>query len=119
MNQVAKKSTPAVEGEFIAAATAKNQKSTSYLALGACLAICLLPELALAAGGNPIQNFLTGVIGFLNSSVMRSVAIIAVFSMGIAAYLGKISWELAMKIGAGIILTFGAAALVDQFSAYV
>lgn len=118
MNQVAKTSIPAIEGEFIAASPSKKQ-STSYLALGVCLAICLLPELALASGGNPIQNFLTGVIGFLNSSVMRSVAIIAVFSMGIAAYLGKISWELAMKVGAGVILTFGAAALVDQFSSYV
>lgn len=115
MNQAVKKH---VNNEA-SSSTVNHKGDFSYFSLGICIAICLLPEMALASGGNPLQNFLTGLIGFLNSGVMRSVAIIAVFSMGIAAYLGKISWEMAMKVGAGIILTFGAAALVDQFSAYV
>lgn len=82
------------------------------------IAIAFFPEFA-AAQTNPVENFLNGLIGFLTSGVMRSIAIIAVFACGVAAYLGRISWELVMKIGGGIILTFGGAALVDQFSGYV
>ena len=98
----------------------KVNSNLNYAAIILTVALLALPELAMAqAAGNPIQSFLDGIIGFLNSGVMRSMAILAVFGMGIAAYLGKISWELAMKIGGGIILTFGGATLVDQFSGYV
>jgi type IV secretory pathway VirB2 component (pilin) len=82
------------------------------------MAVAVFPEFA-AAQTNPVENFLNGLIGFLTSGVMRSIAIIAVFACGVAAYLGRISWELVMKIGGGIILTFGGAAIVDQFSGYV
>jgi type IV secretion system protein VirB2 len=93
---------------------------TNYAAIAIIAALTLAPQFAFAAtGGNPLQSMLDGLIGFLNSGVMRSVAILAVISMGIAAYLGRISWDLVMKIGGGLVLTFGAAALVDQFSAYV
>lgn len=101
--------------------TATQTNEATLIKFLMCLfVICFAcaPELALAQS-NPVENMLNGVIGFLTSGVMRSVAIIAVFGMGIAAYLGKISWELCMKIGGGIVLTFGAAALVDQFSSYV
>ena len=99
----------------------KNHQAKKDLAVTALvLVICMLPELAFAGGsGNPIQSMLDGIITFLSSGVMRSLAILAVIAMGVAAYLGKISWELAMKICGGIILTFGAPALVTQFSSYV
>lgn len=84
------------------------------------LAMLAASDVALAGGGgNPIQSMLDGLISFLNSGVMRSIAILACVGMGIAAYLGRMSWEMAMRAGGGIILTFGAAALVDQFSGYV
>jgi type IV secretion system protein VirB2 len=85
---------------------------------GVLLAVSLMPELALADSTDPIGGMLTGVLNFFNTGVARSVATIAVIAMGVAAYIGKISWELAMKIGAGMILTFGASALVTQFGGY-
>lgn len=101
----------------------QRQKNDAFVSKAVSLALILcvtcMPELALAQTGNPLENMLNGVISFFTSGVMRSVAILAVFSLGIAAYLGKISWELVMKIGGGIVLTFGGAALVDQFSGYV
>ena len=101
--------------------TATKQSSGMSGAVSVILFMSMLMacDVALAAGGNPVQAMLDGVIAFLNSGVMRSIAILAVIGMGVAAYLGKISWEMAMRAGAGIILTFGAAALVDQFSGYV
>lgn len=100
-------------------ATIRNRKKENIAAVAVFLTLAVTSQAALAAGGNPVQAMLDGLIAFLNSGVMRSVAILAVISCGVAAYLGKISWELVMKIGGGIILTFGAAALVDQFSGYV
>lgn len=105
------------DGKTNVATSKSNTHHSAHLAVFMFLA--LAADMALAQGGNPVQSMLDGVIGFLNSGVMRSVAILAVIGMGVAAYLGKISWEMAMRAGAGIILTFGAAALVDQFSAYV
>lgn len=99
--------------------TSRQDKANRYVVLALVVMVSLAPQFAMAAGGNPVQAMLDGVISFLNSGVMRSIAILAVISCGVAAYLGKISWELVMKIGGGIILTFGAAALVDQFSGYV
>ena len=86
-------------------------------ALALTFLLCCFSQAALAAG-NPIEGMLGGIISFFNSGVVRSVAIIAIIGMGIAAYLGRVSWELAMKIGAGIILTVGAPALADQFMSY-
>lgn len=97
----------------------RNDRIKSAVTSLFIVALVVASDSALAAGGNPVQQFLDGVIGFLNSGVMRSVGILAVISLGVAAYLGKLSWEMAMRIGAGVILTFGAAALVDQFSGYV
>ena len=96
------------------------EKSSHGAQVAYVLAIIMFvsPQLAMAAG-NPLQSMLDAVIAFLNSGVMRSIAILAVMGFGIAAYLGKISWDWAIKICAGVIFTFGAPALVDQFSAYV
>lgn len=103
-----------------AKAKAKNLFNRSNSAHLAVFMLCALSaDAALAAGANPIEAMLNGIIDFLNSGVMRSIAILGVFSMGVAAYFGKLSWEWALRICAGIILTFGGAALVDQFSGYV
>lgn len=93
-------------------------RKTNYAALAVVAACLLMPQFAFAAG-NAIQNMLDGVIGFFNSGVVRSIAILAIIAMGVAAYIGKISWDLVMKIGGGIVLTVGASALADQFMGYV
>lgn len=89
-----------------------------YLALTFVIVFCCSAEPAFAQS-NPVQNMLNGVIGFLNSGVMRSLAILAVIAAGIAAYLGRITWGTGGMLMGGLILTFGAASLVDQFSGYV
>ncbi|MBZ2207152.1 TrbC/VirB2 family protein [Massilia soli] len=88
------------------------------LALTFVIVFCCSAEPAFAQS-NPVQNMLNGVIGFLNSGVMRSLAILAVIAAGIAAYLGRITWGTGGMLMGGLILTFGAASLVDQFSGFV
>ncbi|MFX5157675.1 TrbC/VirB2 family protein, partial [Acinetobacter baumannii] len=78
-----------------------------------------MPDMAWAGtGSNPIENGINSAISFINSAVIRGLGILAVFSLGVAAYLGKMSWDLSLKIVAGIILTFGSAGIVDLISAW-
>lgn len=109
---------PAVQPSISNARTTNNKQVVATMIV---VAICLLPDLAFAqsTGGNPILAFLNGIIQFLNTGVMRAIAILAVFGLGIACYLGKITFGLAAMICGGIIFTFGGASLVDQFSSYV
>lgn len=85
------------------------------------VAACLLPEVAFAqaAAANPILSMINAVIAFLNTGVMRGIAIIALFALGMLCYRGKLSFENAAYACGGIIFTFGGAGLVDQFSGYV
>lgn len=102
----------------IAVVKRNEQRLSKFIAFSSILFAVIFPEMAFAAG-NPIANMLNGLIGFINSDVMRAVGIIAVISLGFLAYFGRISWEHAGKIILGLVLTFGAAGLVDQFSGYV
>lgn len=100
-----------------------KSNTANIVAATIIVALCLLPELAFAqsgsSGSNPVLAFLNGVVAFLNTGVMRAIAILAVFSLGVLCYLGKLTFGMTATICGGIILTFGAASLVDQFSAFV
>ena len=54
---------------------AKKSNGVQTCTVILALAMLMASDLALAGGGNPIQAMLDGLIGFLNSGVMRSVAI--------------------------------------------
>ena len=53
------------------------------------------------------------VLDIFTGGLARLLAIIAVIACGIAAIAGKLSWDWAIKIIIGIVLIFGAAAIVD------
>lgn len=110
-----------MKGMTAATPTAPVQRADrfrQYLAMTFVIVFCCSAEPAFAQA-NPVQAMLDGLIAFLNSGVMRSIAILAVIGTGIAAYLGRITWGLAGMIMGGMILTFGATSLVDQFSGFV
>lgn len=79
----------------------------AYLAL---ITVTFMPEIALAA---PWDSVGTKVLSIFTNGLTRTLAIIAVIALGIAAYWGKMSWERAGNIIIGMTLTFGAAAFVD------
>jgi len=64
----------------------------------------------------PWDSAANQVLSLLTGGLTRSLAIIAVIACGIAAIAGKLSWDWAIKIIVGIVLIFGAAAIVDFFS---
>lgn len=72
--------------------------------------VTLMPEMALAA---PWDSAASQVLAIFTGGLTRTLAIIAVIACGIAAIAGKLSWDWAIKIIVGIVLIFGAAAIVD------
>jgi type IV secretion system protein VirB2 len=71
----------------------------------------MVPEIAMA--GAPWDSAATSVLAIFTGGLTRTLAIIAVIACGIAAIAGKLSWDWAIKIIVGIVLIFGAAAIVD------
>lgn len=77
------------------------------------------PETAIAQ--SPVlfssgTNFLSALQSLLTSTWARIIAIIAVVFLGFAWMFGRISMQLALSVIGGIILVFGAPAIVDSIS---
>jgi len=61
-------------------------------------------------------NFLNALQTLLTSTWARIIAIIAVVFLGFAWMFGRISWQILVAVVGGIILVFGAPAIVDSIS---
>ena len=78
-----------------------------------------LPSYAYAqgqgAGGafGPLEAAVQMIVDFVTGPFGRSLAIIAVISLGFMAFAGRLSWFTAGGVVIGIGLVFGAPAMVD------
>lgn len=90
-----------------------RRAAKTMMLMALCLA-AVLPELAIAG---PWDTMGTQVLAIFTGGLTRTIAIISVIACGIAAIAGKLSWDWAIKIIVGIVLIFGAAAIVDYFIA--
>jgi len=94
-----------------------NSKITKSLFILAMAGIVLLPQTAYASAlFDSGTNFLTALQDLLTNTWARIVAIIAVVFLGFAWMFGRISWQIAASVIGGIILIFGAPAIVDGIS---
>ena len=93
---------------------AKNRRSLQVIGLASFFAIAMYPEVAAAA---PWDGMATQILAIFTGGLTRTIAIIAVIAAGIAAVAGKLSWDWVIKIGVGIALIFGSAAIVDYMIA--
>lgn len=59
--------------------------------------------------GTALENLVTT----LNGTIARSLAIIAVIGMGIAALTGRVEWSRAIVVVLGVGIIFSAATLID------
>jgi len=90
-----------------------RRAAKTMMLMALCLA-AVLPELAIAG---PWDTMGTQVLAIFTGGLTRTIAIITVIACGIAAMAGKLSWDWAIKIIVGIVLIFGAAAIVDYLIA--
>lgn len=70
------------------------------------------PALAQSAGAN-LGGFIQNLIDLLNSEVIRGLAILAVMVTGIMWLFGRLDLHRAGTVIVAIIVTFGAATIVD------
>ncbi|MCB7519537.1 TrbC/VirB2 family protein [Escherichia coli] len=89
--------------------------STTWLMLG----LMMLPGLAHAAGGDPINQGLQWLIDLLTSGIARSCAILAIAVLGYLAWAGRLQARNAGFAIGGIVLVFGAVSIADAIIAVV
>lgn len=95
----------------------KREVSERTLALILMLLIALAFMMPDAVMAEPWDSTAQKVLDIFNNGLTRLLAIIAVIACGIAALAGRLSWDWAVKIVIGLVLIFGAAAIVDYISA--
>ena len=96
-----------------------TRKSDLALAWQICLALLLVaviitaPDFAHASGSTPFSNGLCTVSKWFSGPTGKALATIAITIIGIGALLGKVSWGMALIVGIGVIIIFGAAGIVQ------
>lgn len=73
-----------------------------------------LPAESLAQMNNiaPVDNTLQGLINILTGTIGTSIAVLGVIFVGLLAFVGRMSWAVAGAVIGGIVLVFGAPAIV-------
>lgn len=105
---------------------------TSTKQLSAAWQICLLmlfiavtiamPDLAFAdvksdaSSDTVIATVFCNIIKWFTGTTGKGIATIAVIIIGIGALMGKVSWGMAIIVGIGVALIFGAASLVNSIA---
>lgn len=90
---------------------------TSLLVLLSMIVV-MVPDLAFAAAAagpvdTPVGQMMCNVVQFFNGNAGKGLATLAIIIIGVGALMGKVSWGMAIIVGLGIALIFGAAAMVD------
>ncbi len=97
-----------------------NHMMSLAWALIATYAIMLLPMDALAASNSSdpsaIADTLCNVVGWFNGPVGAGIATLAIIVIGIGALMGKVSWGMAIIVGLGVAVIFGADTIVNALS---
>ncbi len=90
-----------------------NKHTTFVISLSIC--VLILPEASYAQSAlfDSGTNFLTALQDLLTSTWARLIGIIGIFALGCMATMGRLRWAVAASVIGGIILIFGAPAIVD------
>ena len=78
----------------------------------------ILPDSAFAQSAlfDSGTNFLTALQDLLTGTWARIIAVIAICGLGILWMTGRMAWGVATSVIGGIVLIFGAPAIVDSIS---
>lgn len=82
------------------------------LALLAVYVVALLPNAAFAQ--ETIGRLMCGVAEWFTGRVGKGIATLAIIVVGLGALLGKVSWGMAIIVGIGIAVIFGASTIVSE-----
>ncbi len=93
-------------------------KQLHWLFLGLFAVALFVPELASATPSTdtPLGKTLCAVVGWFTGNTGKGIATLAIIIIGVGALLGKVSWGMAIIVGLGVAVIFGAATLVGNLS---
>ena len=88
-----------------------NDPVTRKIVLVALLSgLALTPEIASAT---VLDNFGNALVGILNNTFLRSIAIVAVIGAGLMALSGRIQWMTFITVMLAVVIVFDSAGIVD------
>ena len=78
--------------------------------------VAMMPDMAFALTSTDtvIGTMMCTVVGWFLGSAGQGLATLAIIVIGVGALMGKVSWGMAIIVGLGISLIFGASALVTS-----
>ena len=79
--------------------------------------VIMLPDMAFAGTDTIIGNMMCNVAAWFTGSAGKGLATLAIIIIGVGALMGKVSWGMAIIVGLGIALIFGAGAMVNSLGA--
>ncbi len=79
--------------------------------------VVMLPDMAFAAADTAIGNAMCNVADWFTGNTGQGLATLAIIVIGVGALMGKVSWGMAIIVGLGIALIFGAATMVTSIGA--
>ena len=91
-------------------ATCYPSTTRNLVALSILLGLALAPEIAAA---NVLDNFGNAILGILNNTFLRALAIVAVIGSGLMALSGRIQWMAFIVVMFAVVIIFGSAGIVD------
>lgn len=102
-----------------------ERSASMALMLAVCMAVMMLPELAHAGGGGfgggqggaTIGQVLCNVVNWFTGPVGQGIATLAIIVIGVGALMGKVSWGMAIIVGVGVAVIFGAGTIVNELGA--
>jgi type IV secretion system protein VirB2 len=101
----------------------KTNRKNLTMAWQACLMVMLttvivmMPDFAYATGNTPMGNVMCTVVNWFTGNTGKGLATVAITVIGIGALLGKVSWGMAIIVGIGVAILFGAASIVNAMGA--
>lgn len=87
-----------------------NTKTLNLVLFTLLLALASFPA---AAQSTPFQGPIDWLIDVLTGAFARSAAVLVIVVSGYAAWIGKMSWNMAGRIIGGVVLIFGGATIAD------
>jgi type IV secretion system protein VirB2 len=73
-----------------------------------------LPVITPVTPGATIGNLLCNVANWFTGPVGQGIATLAIITVGLGALMGKVSWGMAIIVGLGVAVIFGAPAIVSE-----
>ncbi len=94
----------------------KKNTAWSYAICFLALSAMIMAPEASYANGDAIGSLLCTVVGWFTGTIGQGLATLAIIVIGVGALMGKVSWGMAIIVGVGVAVIFGAPSLVNSLA---